>query len=636
VKRFLAVLAAFALAGVAPAAGALAPRWSTPGLGPIDVISAAATGDGALVILTSTGLQRLTPAGAPDLSYGTEGTVTLPFTGTWIGADQNDDDVLAIGTVPVGTLPSGTVPVETGYEAARILPSGTLDLTFGDHGIVTLGAFGGYPYLDGDQLLVQSSADPPALERLSASGSLDPTFGGGHPVVLTGQSEPGPLSGQPAPAPGYEVAAPQCPTDQACPFVIDTISSSGAVGGAVAVRGASFAPTQVSPEANGSLLVADTSNEVEVRPDGSLVPTFGAGACGSTIGLPTMAGGGLHVLADGRTADLNSPANLAVYDVAAHVFVRSGGRLDPTFGAGGHAMLPGFVSTRFLTSTDSAMWIDVVTANQTEIDEVLLSPPADPVSYGPSPWYGSRLIGASGQVTTVAPVIGAAPPACGDLTGVALARPVVGGATSPDGVGYWMVASDGGVFTFGDAGFFGSTGALHLNAPIVGMAATPDGGGYWLVASDGGIFSFGDATFYGSTGVMHLNAPIVGMAPTADGRGYWLVASDGGIFSFGDATFYGSTGAMHLNAPIVGMLRTRSGDGDWLAARDGGVFTFGDAGYGGDIHVPTPSPVVGIAAAPPDTFTVAMADGQEVNSDFGSSIPQATPTGPVVGVIGAG
>ena len=42
------------------------------------------------------------------------------------------------------------------------------------------------------------------------------------------------------------------------------------------------------------------------------------------------------------------------------------------------------------------------------------------------------------------------------------------------------------------------------------MAATPDGAGYWLVASDGGIFSYGDARFFGSAGA-HL-APIVGMA----------------------------------------------------------------------------------------------------------------------------
>ncbi|MHB8288931.1 MAG: hypothetical protein ACYDEY_06790, partial [Acidimicrobiales bacterium] len=54
-------------------------------------------------------------------------------------------------------------------------------------------------------------------------------------------------------------------------------------------------------------------------------------------------------------------------------------------------------------------------------------------------------------------------------------------------------------------------GGRHLNAPIVGMASTPDGGGYWFVAADGGIFSFGNAKFYGSMGGRHLNAPIVGM-----------------------------------------------------------------------------------------------------------------------------
>ena len=63
-------------------------------------------------------------------------------------------------------------------------------------------------------------------------------------------------------------------------------------------------------------------------------------------------------------------------------------------------------------------------------------------------------------------------------------------AASP---GYWMVAADGGIFSYGSARFFGSTGALRLNQPIVGMAPTPSGNGYWLVASDGGMFSFGDA-----------------------------------------------------------------------------------------------------------------------------------------------
>jgi hypothetical protein len=43
------------------------------------------------------------------------------------------------------------------------------------------------------------------------------------------------------------------------------------------------------------------------------------------------------------------------------------------------------------------------------------------------------------------------------------------------------------------------------------MAATPTGDGYWLVAADGGIFTFGDAAFNGSEGGVHLNKPIVGI-----------------------------------------------------------------------------------------------------------------------------
>ena len=102
------------------------------------------------------------------------------------------------------------------------------------------------------------------------------------------------------------------------------------------------------------------------------------------------------------------------------------------------------------------------------------------------------------------------------------------------------MASDGGIFTYGDAEFYGSTGSIHLNKPIVGMAATSDGNGYWLVASDGGIFTYGDAQFWGSAGSLTLDQPIVGMAPTPDGNGYWLVAQDAGVFTYGDAQFSGS------------------------------------------------------------------------------------------------
>ena len=80
---------------------------------------------------------------------------------------------------------------------------------------------------------------------------------------------------------------------------------------------------------------------------------------------------------------------------------------------------------------------------------------------------------------------------------------------------------------------------VKLNQPVVGIASTADHSGYWLVASDGGIFSFGTASFYGSTGNIKLNKPMVGMAGTPTGHGYWLVASDGGVFAYGDAGVLG-------------------------------------------------------------------------------------------------
>jgi hypothetical protein len=187
----------------------------------------------------------------------------------------------------------------------------------------------------------------------------------------------------------------------------------------------------------------------------------------------------------------------------------------------------------------------------------------------------------------------------GSTGNITLNKPIVGMAVTPSTNGYWLVASDGGIFTFGDARFLGSTGNIVLNKPVVGMAAMPNGSGYWLVASDGGIFTFGNALFYGSTGNMHLNKPIVGMASTPDGHGYWLVASDGGIFTFGDAGFWGSTGALRLNSPIVGMAAGPGGAGYWLVASDGGIFSFGSANFWGSMGATRLNrPIVGMAATP--------------------------------------
>jgi hypothetical protein len=180
---------------------------------------------------------------------------------------------------------------------------------------------------------------------------------------------------------------------------------------------------------------------------------------------------------------------------------------------------------------------------------------------------------------------------CGSTGSIALNKPVVGMAAVPGQGGYWLVASDGGVFSYGDAGFYGSTGSLRLNAPVVGMAATPDGRGYWLVASDGGIFSYGDAGFYGSAASVP-GQDIVGMAATPDGLGYWEVSTTGRVFTFGDATDAGDIPdlGLHLNGYIVGMAPDPVTGGYWLVGSDGGIFAFGAPFFGstGGIHLNQP------------------------------------------------
>jgi hypothetical protein len=176
--------------------------------------------------------------------------------------------------------------------------------------------------------------------------------------------------------------------------------------------------------------------------------------------------------------------------------------------------------------------------------------------------------------------------------------------------GYRLAGSDGGVFAFGDSGFFGSAGGSHLNKPIVGMASTNDDQGYWLVAADGGVFAYGDAQFFGSAGGLALNKPIVGMVPTWDSGGYWLVASDGGVFAYGDAQFYGSAGALPLNQPVVGIVNTSGDGGYWLVAADGGVFAYGDAGFygsAGGTHLNTP--IVGITSLDDGGYALVASDG---------------------------
>ena len=185
--------------------------------------------------------------------------------------------------------------------------------------------------------------------------------------------------------------------------------------------------------------------------------------------------------------------------------------------------------------------------------------------------------------------------------GAQLNGPILATVATPSGLGYYMLGSDGGMFTFGDARYWGSIqeivnllfgpgypASAWLNGSIVGLAPTTTGLGYWLVASDGGMFTFGDATYHGSAPAVlpgvSLNEPIVGMVP--QGNGYLLVAADGGIFNFGDSDFHGSIpalGSANVGASAVlpagggisSVMVSPSGDGYSMLGRDGVIWPFG-------------------------------------------------------------
>jgi hypothetical protein len=269
------------------------------------------------------------------------------------------------------------------------------------------------------------------------------------------------------------------------------------------------------------------------------------------------------------------------------------GALGPSIGLGTtvpHFTSPSAADGLLLVGTDHGI-------------QAFYSPPPPPT---PKPTQGYWLTASDGGVFTFGDAA-----FHGSLGAVRLNAPIVGMARTPSGRGYWLVGSDGGVFSFGDARFFGSTGDIRLNQPVVGIAPTPTGLGYWLVARDGGVFSFGDARFHGSLGAVHLNAPIVTAAATPTGSGYWLIGSDGGVFAFGTAPFRGSTGGIHLSQPITGMAATPTGQGYWLVARDGGVFSFGNAAFHGSLGgVALNAPIVAMARPPSGTgYWLFGADG---------------------------
>ena len=153
------------------------------------------------------------------------------------------------------------------------------------------------------------------------------------------------------------------------------------------------------------------------------------------------------------------------------------------------------------------------------------------------------------------------------------------GPPSRKEVGYRLVTTDGEVFERGSLAYCGGLNTSVLPAQVVSMASTPDGRGYWLLLSDGAVYAFGDATWYGDLrgsswkgGPVPPGAPAVGIAATPDGKGYLVLAADGSVYAFGDATYHGSRGGEWTDGAPVGIAVDAKTGGYWVVTSKGAVY----------------------------------------------------------------
>ncbi|HEV3362933.1 MAG TPA: hypothetical protein VG795_02125 [Acidimicrobiia bacterium] len=499
---------------------------------------------------------RMTATGAPDTTFGSEGTVRTDFGAhdrPGAAALQADGKLVAAGFI--GQNGHSTMAV------ARYTDRG-LDPTFSGDGWAT-GEFGRGS--SADSIVVQpdgkivvagrvtGSKVNIALARFLPDGNLDPHFGTAGMVETN-------------------------------------------LGSDVMVDDAAVTP-------DGHLLVVGTKHGtgadaiqgvlLRYRPDGTLDPAFGTGGV-----LTAQFGRGAtklnSVAVDGDHVYVAGTAN----NGGSWVVARYGPTPEP----------PSSTTTTTTTSTSS-------TTTTTRGTSVPTAPPVTAPTTAPGLTSAGRrsgywMVGVDGTVYRFGDAAWYGNAAVGSAEAVDI-------EPSPSGNGYWVVDNAGRVYPFGDAAWFGNldrsrlqggervtslsarkpergyllftskgrvfafgpdgsteragVGHLTLNGPVLDSVVTPSGAGYYMVASDGGIFTFGDAAFHGSMGDRKLNAPVQSLVPDGDGDGYWLVASDGGIFAF-RAGFKGSMGATRLNRPVTGMVR--AGTGYLMVGEDGGIFDF--------------------------------------------------------------
>jgi len=641
---------------------------------PVDTTSDSA---GNLYIADATGhrVEKVTPQGTLSIFAGT-GSNALPVAGPAVSSPLKEPEGVAADS-------TGDVFISDtlGCEILKVNPAGTLSIFAGTG---TCGPPTPGPALSSnlggpDEIAVDPGGDvyigdsiAHVVEMVTPAGVLSVVVGTGS----AGAPIPGPATGSPVEGPAgvaLDSSGDLYVTDDAS--YIYKVTPAGTL--SIVAGTGNNAPVTPGPAVNSNFVGLTGLN---VDRAGNLYVSDGAGnvVCKITLSgtLSIVAGtgtGGPPTAGPPTSSDLHFPG-AASLDAAGNLYIADAfnARVEEITG-----IVPGPPVTVQAAASGSTVTVNWAPPT---------SGPA-PTGYTVTPVVDG-VPGTPVVVTGTSYVLKGAIPgatytfivAATNVNG--LGQPVTSNAVLIPSSGYWTVAGDGGVFSFGPA-FYGSTGSLKLNQPVFAITSTSDGKGYWFVARDGGVFAYGDGAFHGSVpalgvhvtdivgmvadtatggywlvgsdgGVYAFGAPfdgsvpelgqhvsnIVGMVATADGGGYYLVSSTGAVDAFGDANYQGGANTMaHLNAPIVGISVDSATGGYWLAGSDGGIYAYGAPFEGSAGTINLNAPVVGISATMSGSgYYLVAADGGILSYDapFLGSMGGKHLNAPMVGVAAAG
>lgn len=153
-------------------------------------------------------------------------------------------------------------------------------------------------------------------------------------------------------------------------------------------------------------------------------------------------------------------------------------------------------------------------------------------------------------------------------------------AAQPGGsTGLWILRTDGGVMSVGDAPWAAGTWGRSSSVAVgLGVHTGPDGNadGGWVLYQNGDVREFGAAPALGDAGTRAARAADIAITPT--GQGAWVIYEDGSLAVRGDAPFLGDV----PGRPSAAIVATPNG-GYWLVHSDGGISPSPGSDYFGNL-----------------------------------------------------